>query len=84
MELPPFPDAGEQCVNTTPFVLVASCVNGLRVVQWSYVSEIFNENTAAQRTNGGQCAKVKLLETAATLKWTAEQVAQVAKSLGLK
>ena len=83
MELPPFPDAGEQCVNTTPFVLVASCVNGLRVVQWSYVSEIFNENTTAART-GGQCAKVKLLETAAALKWTAEQVATVAKSLGLK
>ena len=53
------------------------------MVQWSYVSEIFNENTTAART-GGQCAKVKLLETAAALKWSAEQVATVAKSLGLK
>ena len=30
------------------------------------------------------CAKVKLLETAVSLKWTPEQVATVAKALGLK
>ena len=30
------------------------------------------------------CAKVKLLETAVSLKWSPEQVATVAKALGLK
>lgn len=33
---------------------------------------------------GGQCAKVKLLETAVSLKWSPEQVVTVAKALGLK
>ena len=85
MELPPFPDAGEPCVTTTPYVLVAICVGGQRQLAWSYVSEISNEiPPGVMRTVGGQCAKVKLLETAASLKWTAEQVATVAKSLGLK
>ena len=88
MDLPPFPDASEPCVTTTPYVLVAGCVNGLRTLQWSLVSEISNEiPPGAMRVAQqpcGQCAKVKLLETAASLKWTAEQVSQVAKSLGLK
>ena len=83
MDLPPFPDDSEPCVTTTPYVLIAGCVGGLRTLQWSLVSEIFNENNTAART-GGQCAKVKLLETAAQLKWSSEQVSQVAKSLGLK
>lgn len=87
MELPPYPDAGEPCVNTTPLVLVAACVNGLRVLQWSYVSEIFNIITPPLLSAAGEpgkCAKVKLLETAVSLKWSPEQVATVAKALGLK
>ena len=72
-------------MTTTPYVLVAVCNGGQRQLAWSYVSEIINEiPPGVMRTAGGQCAKVKLLETAAALKWTAEQVATVAKSLGLK
>lgn len=86
MELPPFPDAGEPCVTTTPYVLVAVCVNGLRVLQWAFASEIINELPPApmELRSGGQCAKVKLLETAERCQWSADQVAMVAKSLGLK
>lgn len=83
MELPPFPDAGEPCVTTTPYVLVAVCVNGLRVLQWAFASEIINELPPApmELRSGGQCAKVKLLETAERCQWSPDQVA---KSLGLK
>ena len=87
MTLPAFPDAGEPCINTTPLMLVAICVGGQRVLAWEYVSEIFNETAPRPLTaskSSAPCAKVKLLETAVSLKWSPEQVATVAKALGLK
>ena len=87
MDLPPFPDASEPCVTTTPYVLVAGCVNGLRVLQWSLVSEIINTtelNAAASKPPpcGGDCPRTEAIKTAREMKWTAAELVKVLKALG--
>lgn len=87
MDLPPFPDASEPCVTTTPYVLVAGCVNGLRVLQWSLVSEIINttvlDATASKAAPcGGDCARTEAIKTAREMKWSADQLVKVLKALG--
>ena len=81
--LPEYPDAGEPCVNGTDLVLVARCVNGLRVLMWVYATEL-GELAPVVATSARPCAKVKLLETAENCGWSPDQVIAVAKSLGLK
>ena len=87
MDLPPFPDASEPCVTTTPYVLVAGCVNGLRVLQWSLVSEIINTtelNAAASKAApcGGDCAKkVELVMDLAAKNWKPAEIERVLKAL---
>ncbi len=85
MDLPPYPDASEPCVITTPYVLVAVCVNGQRVLAWALVSEIFNENTPSLRAGspcGGSCPKTAAIETAREMKWSADELVKVLKALG--
>lgn len=40
LELPPFPDAGEPCVNDTTLILAAQCVDGIRQLVWLNPDEL--------------------------------------------
>jgi len=65
-------------------VLIARCVGGQRVLMWVFATELGEIGAGLRASASTPCAKVKLLETAVSLRWTPEQVATVAKSLGLK
>ncbi len=87
MELPPYPDAGEPCINPAPMILVAVCVNGIRQPpEWTYASEVFNivdpPMRMVQGGCGGKCPKVALLELAREAKWSAEDTIKALKALG--
>ena len=77
-ELPPLPDEGEPCVNNTTLVLVAQCVNGLRVLTWVSDTEISAGQTLAA---GGGCPKAKTIQDAIAKGWSPKDVIALAKTL---
>jgi hypothetical protein len=81
MELPPFPDSGEPCVTTTPYVLSAVCVGGFRQLAWVFASEVINTPPGLVAV-GGSCAKTEAIKTAREKGWSADELVKVLKALG--
>ncbi len=83
LTLPPYPDAGEPCINGSTLALTAVCVNGLRELAWTDVEEFGGGGglRAASAPCGG-CAKSKLLDLAREGKWSAEDTIKALKALG--
>lgn len=86
ISLPPWPDEGEQCITTTPYVLVAVCVGGLRTLAWVLASEIQNDPPAPMGVMGkagcgGGCPKSEAVKLAKENKWSADELVKVLKAL---
>ena len=85
LTLPPYPDASEPCVTTTPLLLAAVCVNGLRELAWVLASEVQNDPpfaaVAGKAPCGGTCPKSEAIRTAREMKWTADELVKVLKAL---
>jgi bacterioferritin-associated ferredoxin len=82
VDLPAFPDEGEPCINNTTLVLVAQCVNGLRVLAWISSTEIINTQTAVA-TGCGDCEQTKrdLIALAREQKWKASELTKALEAL---
>ena len=85
LSLPPWPDEGEQCVTTTPYILTAICVGGLRQLAWVLASEVQNDPpfaaVAGKAPCGGTCPKAEAIKTAREKGWTADDLVKVLKAL---
>ena len=84
LTLPPYPDASEPCVTTTPLLLAAVCVNGLRELAWVLASEIQNDPPFAAAVGKAPCggtAVSKLLDLAREAKWTAKDTIKALQEL---
>lgn len=85
LTLPPYPDASEPCVTTTPLLLAAVCVNGLRELAWVLASEVQNDPpfaaVAGKAPCGGTCPKTEAIKTAREKGWSADELVKVLKAL---
>ena len=85
MELPQYPDHGEQCITATPYILAAVCVGGLRQLAWVFASEVINTQEAIAAGSpgcGGSCPKTEAIKTAREKGWSADELVKVLKAIG--
>ena len=81
-DFPEFPDAGEPCINNTTLVLVATCVNGLRVIGWASSSELGTASALANSVPCGGCGKAEVVKAMVEKGWQAKDIAAVLKAMG--